>query len=913
MFLLVVSIIIAVCFGMTLISPNKKERSLACAGILISAAMLIYYSSVGDGRLGQIRVDLVGFQFPTQQLAGRGVSLGDELEADVFLMAGDGINLFVRPRGSDLAVEQGPDWRSGDLLAVSGEFANSHELQSGDRIVRRANGADVDSYIFETSFLPGTGRLVPTGGGDPIPLAGAWQCPFGDQCIEMPFGNLAVAPLPAGGQSAPPLPVFLLRSASSPVLILRDAAYVVLPADGSAEIGYRPSVDVDASATIRLVRLTDRGGGKPLEPQSSRDLSVSLADGNIEIRPARVGRQMLDLSGAATADQQSRNLVVTASDNNLEPSTLRLRGMTLAFRDVQAILRFPPPGERLGLFERLSGWFKDRTPQGFMVFDVAGSLTPAYGEVFRIGNDSRILLSVSNVEVPVALLMPFLLVLAAGAVYCAGTSLRFEITVVMTIGCFLATVRFLLAMTAALFPPFHGEAMGFALVGLSLVVLLGAVTGNATAILRLRRDNPRAPPDYVQLLLFLTTLLICVIGFQIGWHQVAPRSSGNAWFLLLLALVPYGVRRWTQGRRFDVDRQKAATYWDARNRWTPWLVLVALVTVMGLRYLAGIFGIQEAIPLGGQRIATTILLVPFLYVLFAFLLCSADRELQMLEHGGRNPAIFAGIGLASIFALGMVTASAKWFDGWGLMLFAIPVALVLYAIVMMYGRIVLGGVKAWRFSLQRYKLVAITFGTPIVVALAAAAYFGTLMTDPTRTTFSSDELRLLTIVNPSASSMLGTIRGDRAGTQVGMMEYYSQSGLHGMGFLSNTKPVPKNYGPALNDNASSTLLMNQFGAFGALGVLIGYMGLLAVLWSPITDARGDPMARRFSVSDFLAALAVASLVFACLYIMAANIGVMPLTGRNIFMLGIDSGSDILEYLLLSALVIQKAFIREWLS
>ena len=101
-----------------------------------------------------------------------------------------------------------------------------------------------------------------------------------------------------------------------------------------------------------------------------------------------------------------------------------------------------------------------------------------------------------------------------------------------------------------------------------------------------------------------------------------------------------------------------------------------------------------------------------------------------------------------------------------------------------------------------------------------------------------------------------------------------------------------------SDNLSAVHIMHPFGRIGAaifLAVLI-----LSVHFAMEQD---QGQAGPSSVAQLTARLALWTLVFAAIYMILANLGWVPFTGRNIYLLAVSSGSDLAEGFMLLAMAV----------
>lgn len=126
--------------------------------------------------------------------------------------------------------------------------------------------------------------------------------------------------------------------------------------------------------------------------------------------------------------------------------------------------------------------------------------------------------------------------------------------------------------------------------------------------------------------------------------------------------------------------------------------------------------------------------------------------------------------------------------------------------------------------------------------------------------------------------------------------------LAGHGFLSIPRPtVLAPY--HLNDNVTAIHLIAPFGRLGAAAFLL-LLGAAALLYTRQALREGDPPPLK------LAGIAALWTIFgAALYMILANLEVLPFTGKNVYFLAASSGSDLLEGAILIAIAMRALKAR----
>jgi len=396
--------------------------------------------------------------------------------------------------------------------------------------------------------------------------------------------------------------------------------------------------------------------------------------------------------------------------------------------------------------------------------------------------------------------------------------------------------------------------------------------------------------------------LVLGVGLERSYPFVeAPLQTGIvlAMFapLVLAALFVIARTLWRAGDRSLVRRLAGGISYG-------WLV--ALVVAMVLVRLGFVFGgAKESVQFMGHRLALSLISVPGFLVIFALAWCRLERgrkgegELQ-----GREIMFFCAFLLGVYLpAQGIIAALAS---DLGLVLFAMPVALVMVALALEvgWGALRLAGRSRWWRIVGATALalplagMALLFARPTaVVAMVPGVgerlnMEGDILTDSTL-------LRLLQFVDTSALVDMGTDLTERIAQDHAFTRNYAQRGLFGQGYLG-VEIVPAKRETGLNDNVFSVLVLAQFGGIGGAALVLVYLGVAGV--GAIVGAAAGKRAE-LGFARRLAVVAALSIAGVSLYMMAANFGLLPFTGRNMYWLGLNSIGDILEGGLLMGMIV----------
>jgi len=157
-------------------------------------------------------------------------------------------------------------------------------------------------------------------------------------------------------------------------------------------------------------------------------------------------------------------------------------------------------------------------------------------------------------------------------------------------------------------------------------------------------------------------------------------------------------------------------------------------------------------------------------------------------------------------------------------------------------------------------------------------------------------IRLMNQAVPEAVELLGTREGyEQRGAMLEMYEFAGS--LTGRGW-PQTIPPQELRGTHVNDTVTAVHILSPFGRLCGIGIALFLVAFVAAVFALTEEA--PPGRSRTAV---LAALVLAT---TSLYMLLANIGVVPFTGRNFYFLSAQSESDLLEGGLLLAIILAAA-------
>jgi hypothetical protein len=477
--------------------------------------------------------------------------------------------------------------------------------------------------------------------------------------------------------------------------------------------------------------------------------------------------------------------------------------------------------------------------------------TLSYGEPFEIGGGSRLMLSITKETVPFMRIfwVVFAGLLAAIVAWTQGT-LFWWMALQFGVS-FLTCNRVLFGQAALVNPPFNPEV-----VNTGMVALIAAP-------------------------------ILCGLGM-----------------FLIKGLLPGRIER-----RVQVFEQRV-TY--------RWIGMIALGFLLMRVFLLAGMGAKEAVSLAGFRVALSVFFVPAYLVLFAQACQILWREKELA--GGLLPRVVTQYSLITLWLFGCQAVTALLTSDLGMFLYFMPMALVLAAVGLgAFWHGILRSLRVDKFELKRDKPWLASLGGAalllplLVMALVFVAPKALISTWPgLLDEMASDEelvtdstlLRVLQFADEDYLINLGTDTAERIAQDHKIMANYARRGLFGEGYLQvdvlSAKAVT-----ALNDNVSAVFIFAQFGVIGALAVITAYVAVML-------GALGA-REKMNSVTGWLALLAGMSFALVSIYMMAANYGLLPFTGRNMYFLGLNSWSDVAEsfaLILLILLGIGRAQFRE---
>ena len=625
-------------------------------------------------------------------------------------------------------------------------------------------------------------------------------------------------------------------------------------------------------ARLHLVALDDdvtlqRGGGVVQAPANFKiedreriafytlpNQSAAFAAPGITERRSMIVRTgdrsfALDLDTPETHSLTVAELRLLEVARQKEASTMRI---PLSMGDAQLVdrslyfsgLSEPVAVEANALFE-LARSFPRNFSSTFPIVSPRGPVTGTLGKVQWLGTSDLAAVRLDVLRPPLLLLLIGLGLLALKII--AAIAARLTMTQLLIAGAIelLAGFRLLIGYRAWSMPPHRIEAAelaALAWMSLPWMFLVWTAVASATAFTdpKRRLTSPHSMPALAGL------FLSAVFAFQVV-------EGPTRWVWLLAHLLPLAAL-------LPVDRVTA----QLRNRVTlkfdPILAAAIAFTIIRLALL--FFGFKESIVLGA-RFSLSVIHIPAAVILegiFLWKYRDMRRFLAILFFVWLIPAaITSDIGLALlnvppfVFAYYALTRRAR----------LIMIAVVLFIAGAPLLRIALPFISSEQFLLK---------------AASEANY-----------------ARFLHFAAPERLRDLATKRGESLAITSAILQSYIDSGWFGRGY--GRSDVTSHLGDtALRDFAPAVFIAAEWGLIGTVAALMLYLlfTVLARSW-----LSGGQALLPVQTAAFMAA---ATITFSSIYMILANHELLLLTGKNAYLLGLDSAGDVMEFLVLMLII-----------
>jgi len=318
-----------------------------------------------------------------------------------------------------------------------------------------------------------------------------------------------------------------------------------------------------------------------------------------------------------------------------------------------------------------------------------------------------------------------------------------------------------------------------------------------------------------------------------------------------------------------------------------WLAVALSVLLLVFRLAGMAVGVRERLPIPGVPFAVSVIFTPMLLFAYAIVVSRWHQR-------GFRPAWGWGL------SFGVFSAVSCLFVGFAVSDLGIP---LLFGVVLLWDAAL---VTKHAFNLRRITVLA-AVATMLFVPLVFVSWTLRQKAEVIRAAEGAEQLpsgrdrnwlRLLHSFYPETLDKIGTRDSDNLAIMHQVLNRYQQSGLTGAGYPHGE--VTTVLGPTvLREHVPAVYLLADFGHFG--------MALLAILYlMPLWSFRHGLFEVSGDVAGTLLAAHFGTLCFTAfglcsVYMLLANYNVLPFTGKNAYLLGLDSIGDLFEATLLLAL------------
>lgn len=904
--------------GRSLVRPASPALLIGCY-LTPSVVLAVFLGWIAtDPHASRIRFSLLGLGF--RDVPAQGLAIGGDREQhDVWIHnAADTKRAATLMLGRsatgeiDAATIAIPSAVPSEVITVDAEMLGAVELQSGDRVL-------VGDHAWTWD---GGGGFVGAAGTVRLPerRAAAPFLPFTLPVLRPRSGREATHPLvglfPSGDRAGREIRSFFYREPLVPwgsdlFLEIRDADVRVVR--NGADVDVRRSTPVTSDMRIHVNRapamLAGFQSGGIVDIRSFRalpgDNSLAIVWDTAEVFVTR-WEDLQALRLPTDAKEVSRIALTFGQYDGPEKGVHFAKVGQQAEIESRALLDFDAAWSRTPWFGRLP----------LQVTSPTGGQVVHEGTPFWLGSKHLVALQIDRLAPPVVFgILAIVIAVAKVGVAQVARTTPFAAVCALVFECFVV-LRIVLGYRCWAMDPFSVEAQELGLIAWALVpwsFLLVSVP--ATAFERSRTRSWRLAP------------IVAGVLFAFVWVVTVGHSSIAVWATLvaiagLTPLMRAGAMRAPEVPRAVVEacsRGAARAEGVLRSLaarfprpavgmgWWPWSRvdvcraagwLAAAGAIFALRALFVVLGMKESVRAGGARVSLDLLHVPLLLVLAASYL---HVVWWRIEREGRLTLSDVGLGIAlTVVAL---VGPAFVVSDIGLVIvniWPLLVAMTALAMGVVRDRVLDVRRDAWAMrGAAAIVAVLVVYGFLVGTSLGPRIALG-LVSDATHVSLAYDQrtyLRLLQFAAPDRVAALGIRDSDEIAVVTEVMERYTAPSAIGRGLGGSEISAPV-ADTALRENAPGVLIAAEAGILGTLGMATLYSVLLAAGWSLMPWRRGhnryhgfsDPRTSWFAI---LGGLALLTLAVPSLHMLAANYGSALFTGKNAYLLGLDSKADLI--------------------
>ncbi len=381
-----------------------------------------------------------------------------------------------------------------------------------------------------------------------------------------------------------------------------------------------------------------------------------------------------------------------------------------------------------------------------------------------------------------------------------------------------------------------------------------------------------------------------VIGSVLAVSYVLLDTQGfvlQIGFVLLFLTVV--LLKWLRSRRMSIRSMPAL---DTTPR--GWIVIM-LVGTFSIAALMLFTGTREAIYIFGPRIQISIVALPFAIIAIAFpvsrFLGTGPRWHLLEDQRGVSWGQPQSIGLVflawwlCIIVYSTVSADAGFF-----LAYCVPLGLVAALVI---------ALRSFAISNKRRRLIGFLVGSLLPVSVVMALLYSVVLVEWWRAESlqyaNYSTLRHLAAISPKLLSDIGTITSERIFSHLQLLQTYTQTGFLGEGFGS--LPVLRDFRvTALNDAFPAIFVLGDFGILGAVGLLSAF-ALIPALVALMLKQHAPAF---ISAREFTALFSSMTILgTGCyMFLMHAQVPIAPYTGKNVFLFGLNSWGDTIQFITL---------------
>jgi hypothetical protein len=320
----------------------------------------------------------------------------------------------------------------------------------------------------------------------------------------------------------------------------------------------------------------------------------------------------------------------------------------------------------------------------------------------------------------------------------------------------------------------------------------------------------------------------------------------------------------------------------------PFFIGGAAFSIIRIAFV--LFGWKESIPIGGARGSLSALHVPAAVILQGIFLWTTRRRTAR-EHRLAGYDVATAIFLIiSVWVVPAVVASDI-----GLALLNVPVFAFLWFGCVNSSRERRTAGRGQRFL--RMVPAALVAGMVIVIGVAPAwrLVIPLVGNEEAMLERASDAnfARLIHFAEPDRLRELATQRGESLAVMSAILQRYISTGLTGRGY-GRSEMSAQLGNTALRDFAPAVFIAAEWGLAGTLSMIVLYCAFLMAGRTVAPWRWSDQALPARSPAGAVAYMAAATIALASIYMILANHELLLLTGKNAYLLGLDSASDVLE-------------------